>query len=199
MESLLTGGIEVVQNSLQGVIDRQRIFLLVRFKLAHRCIIGMATDEIEALERTHRSGTHSDDMSEVRLDMCNRLTGHGDDLRVHGMLIGIGRLNRQERTRTHMERHLIGLDTAGMQVCQYFLCKMQSCRRCCHTALDTRINGLVGLQIALFGLTVEVRRDRQFAGCIEYLGKRHILFIPRKTHGEGITQNLLFIGTKNYL
>ena len=39
--------------------------------------------------------------------------GDSDDLGVHGVLIGIGGLDGQERTCAYMERHLIGLYSTG--------------------------------------------------------------------------------------
>ena len=93
----------------------------------------------------------------------NRLYGclwYGDNLGVHGVLVGICYLHGLEGTCTHMQGHFGGLNAALTQSVQYFVGKMQACSRCCYRTLDTRIDSLISGLVALLRLAVEVWRNR---------------------------------------
>ena len=57
---------------------------------------------------------------------------------------------------------------------------MQACRRGSHTTFDFGIDGLVGAEVAGFGLTVEVWRNRKLAAGIKDLCPGDVLRIPAK-------------------
>ena len=126
--------------------------------------------------------------------MCNGLSRDGDDLRVHGMLVGISGLHRQECSCADMEGQFVGLNAPSMEVSEDGFGKMQAgCGRSDRT-FDARINGLVGLEIRSFGLAVQVGRNGQFPCGIKNLREGDVISVPLKTHGEGISQSLLLIG-----
>ena len=67
----------------------------------------LTADEIETFERPHTRGTNGNYLAQLALDMFNCAFGHGNDLGVHGVLVGVGGLDRQESARTHMKRHFV--------------------------------------------------------------------------------------------
>ena len=108
MQRLLPRRLQVIDNRLQTVLYTQRELVFIWFELAHRRLVGVAAYEIETLEGTHTGRANRDDMTQFGDDMLNGLFRYGDDLRVHRVLIRIGRLHRQERTGTHVQRQFFG-------------------------------------------------------------------------------------------
>src|SRR3712207_7719573 len=66
----------------------------------------------------------------------------------------------------------------GVEIAQHSIGKVQACRGCSHASLYLAVHRLVGSLIAFLGLTVEIRRNRQLAHGLKYLGKAHLRGIP---------------------
>ena len=79
---------------------------------------------------------------------------HGDDLRVHGVLVGIRRLYRLEGAGAHMQCDLGRLYAPLAQTVKYLIGEMQTRSRSRYRTFDTLIDSLVGGLIALLRLTI---------------------------------------------
>ena len=113
-------------------------------------------------------------MTKVGNDCFNCITRHGDNLGVHGMLIGIRHLHRLESTCTYMQGEFGCLYALLAQAVEDIIREMQTRSRSRYRTFDARIDGLVGGFVALFGLAIEVWRDRQFAYGVEDLCKAEV-------------------------
>ena len=129
--------VQIIQNRLQSIMNRQGIFFFVWLKLRYSRILRMTPNKIEALQRAHTRCSHRYDLTQLALDMRNRLARYSYNLRVHRMFVRVGCLNRQECTRTHMQRHLVRLNTASTHILQDLLRKMQTGRRRGYRSFDT--------------------------------------------------------------
>ena len=86
----------------------------------------LMTNEIQTLECTHTSSADRHDMSEIVDDRLDGGHRHGDDLRVHGVLVGIGYLDGLECARTHMQGDFGCLYASLAQSEEYLVGEMQA-------------------------------------------------------------------------
>ena len=101
------------------------------------------------------------------------------------MFVGVGRLHRQECSCADMKGQFVGLDAPAMEVCEDGFGKMQAGCWSSDRTFDTRINGLVGLEVGSFGLAVQVRRNGQFACGIENLREGDVISVEKLGLIEG--------------
>ena len=99
------------------------------------------------------------------------LAAHGNILRVHGMFADGCTLDGLKGTCPDVQRHLLPLNAAGIDVLQHTLREVQSCGRSRYAALDFGIYRLIGRLVALLRSTVQVWRYGQFTNGINHLGK----------------------------
>ena len=211
MKDILVRSVQPIEQGLQGVGRGERSVLLIGLELGNRKsrkskverpsfglkATKLETDPIERLKGAHGGGADGDDMAQPSLYMGYCGARHGDNLRMHGVLVGVGGLNGQESAGTDMERQFVGLYASTAEVRQNGFGKMQSGSRRRYRSLDARIDGLVGAFVALLSLAVEVGRNGQFADGVQYLRKRDRGIVPFEANGVGITPLRLFIGTED--
>ena len=110
--------------------------------------------------------------------MFNRIPSHGNKLRMHLVSFYRFAFHRFECPCPYVECHLFTFDASRVDIGQYLWSKMQSGRRGSYRPFDLRVNGLVGLQVALLRLAVQIGRNGQYACGIQYLGKGERSIIP---------------------
>ena len=84
---------------------------------------------------------------------------------------------------TYVKGQLLALYAVGIEVGQYAFCEMKSCRWSGHRSLNLGIDGLIGTEVALFGLTIQVGRNGQFSQRLQHLGEGKTSF-PAETYLE---------------
>ena len=146
---------------------------------------------IKTLERPHTRRPHGDAPTVVPQYSVEDRTAHADILSVHLMPLNLRTLDGLERPRTNVKRHLCALKTAIIQPLQHTLREVETSRRSRYTTLYLRIYCLVRRLVTLLRLPVQVRRDGQFARCVEQFGKSHVPTVPLKTHTHASLVRLL--------
>ena len=101
---------------------------------------------------------------------------------MHLMATELLTLHGSERSGSHMQRKLGTFYAASIDAGQHLRREVQSCRGCCHTAFDLRVDGLVGLHVALFCGTIEIWRNWQLTRGLQHLCPCHVGIIPVKLH-----------------
>ena len=114
--------------------------------------------------------------------MLKGMTVDDDVLCVHVMAFDLLRLHGFEGSGAYMQRHLIADDAMSVDIFQHAVGEMQSCCRCCHTAFDLGVDGLVSGLVALLRLAVEIRRDGQFTHRLKNVGKVDLIIVPLKVN-----------------
>ncbi|CCX78621.1 uncharacterized protein BN560_02890 [Parabacteroides johnsonii CAG:246] len=98
--------------------------------------------------------------------------------------------HRLECPGSDMKRQFFPSDPPRINSSQNFRSKMQTRCRSGHRTFYLGINRLIGLQITFLGFTVQIRRDRQYARCIQQVGKRASRMIPCKLDEMAIPAGL---------
>ena len=163
------------QHVLQRLLGRDGGCALIGFPLTDMQVVSrqrgvvfqLQSHVVEAFEGTYAGGSDGDGLTVVGQQTLDGLTAHGNILRMHGVLADGLALDRTEGARTDMQRNFLPLDTTGIDGLQYSRREMQSGGRCCHAALDFRIDRLIGGLVALLCLAVQVRRNGQFTHGVE--------------------------------
>ena len=143
---------------------------------------------VEAFEGAHTGGTDGNRLTIVIEEFGDGLTTHADVFRVHLVTLHLLTLDGLERTSSHVEGQLFALDTVSIQISQHLWGEMKAGRWSSHTAFDLRIDSLVGGLIAVLRLTIEIRRNRQFAHHVDDGGETDVS-IPFKVDTMGGTMN----------
>ncbi len=65
---------------------------------------------------------------------------------------------------------------------------MQTGGRSCHAALDAAVDRLIVGRVRIFRLAVEIWRDRDIAGSLHDRSEGHLLIVPFKLNGMGISR-----------
>ena len=136
--------------------------------------VELCAQEIQAFQGAHAGGTNSDNMPEVVDNCLDSGLRHRDNLRMHGMLVGICHLHGLEGTCTNMQGHLRSLYAPLAQTAEHIICEMQTRSRSRHRTFNARINGLISCLVAFLRLAIEVWRNRQFAYGIKNLSKTEV-------------------------
>ena len=95
----------------------------------------------------------------------------GNVLGMHVVSAYVLALDGTERACSDVQRHLLALNAAGIDVAEHTLREVESRRWRRHRALYLGVDRLVGYLVALLRLAVEVRRDGKLADGIDDLGK----------------------------
>ena len=122
--------------------------------------VELCAKEIETLQGSHAGGAYCDDMTEVGNDLLDCLAWHGDNLSMHGMLVGISHLHGLESTRTDVQGDFGSLYTLLAQAVKDIIREVKTRSGGSHRTFDARIDGLIGRFIALLSLAIEVWRNR---------------------------------------
>ena len=127
----------------------------------------------------------------------NRLATHTDKLGMHLVSFYLLTLHWFKSACSNMKSQLLTINTMCIKGCKHFWRKMQSSGRCCYTAFDFGIDGLIGSFVALFCLTIQIGRNRQLAHHINQLGKGDIP-IPLKINTMTRTMQFSACCTNRY-
>ena len=96
-----------------------------------------------------------------------------------------------------MERYLLAPDAAPVDVGQDFGREVQTRRGCGDRTFYLRIDRLVGRQVALLGLAVQVGRDGQDTGGVEQVREGESLVVPREVDAVAVAVALLPLGAED--
>ena len=96
---------------------------------------------------------------------------HGNMLCVHVVVANLLALDWLEGAGTNVQGNLLALNAVAVQFCQHLGGEVQTCRGGSHTALYLGIDGLVGGEVALLRLSVQIGRNGKFARLFEKFGK----------------------------
>ena len=127
---------------------------------------------IKALEGADTGSAYGNSPATVVKQLCDGLTPHADKLGMHLVAFHLIALDRLERASPHVESQFLTIYAMSVESGQDLRRKVQASRRSSHTALDFRIDSLVGGLVAILRLTVEIRRNRQLTHGINDLGER---------------------------
>ena len=116
---------------------------------------------------------------------------------MHGMSIHLFRLNRLKGGGAHMQSHFLTFYLLIVDALQHRGREMQSCRRCRHRTLDTRINRLIRALVALLRLAIQIWRNRNLTGLLQQIAKRNLSGRPRKTNTLRLIFHAYMLGRKN--
>ena len=186
MESWQVVTIKIVEQRTQG-LDRSDFGMgLIRFPLGHMKLffaeVGtgdeFGTHIIEALQRAHTRRAHRDSFSIMGDEPFQGAPTHTDKFGVHRVAFYLLALHGLEGAGPHMQRQFLALQSVGIQVGQHPVGEMESGGGRRHTALDFRVDGLIGLLVALLCGTVEIGRDGQFAYRLEQFGPADLRVVP---------------------
>ena len=153
-------------------------------------------DEIERLECAQGCGADGDDKSEVVEQVSDGLRGDGDDLGVHGVLVGVVGLDGLESAGSDMEGQFGGADALCTEGVEHLVGEVESGGGCGDGAFDARIDGLVGGFVGLLGVAVEVGRYGQFAELVEYLGEGERAVVPGEAYGVRVADGVETLGAE---
>ena len=98
VQRFLPCSLQIINNGLQTIFHTYSERMFVWFKLPHGRVLGMAPDEIQALQRAHTGCSYGNDTPKVPNDMRYRYFRHSDNLCMHRVFIRIGCLHRQKCT-----------------------------------------------------------------------------------------------------
>ena len=150
------------QQGLKGLNSGQAWRCLVWFPLLHLSqrlmVIGPDTKIIQAFESTDARCSDSHRTTSVGDETLDGGTLYTDKLTMHLMAANRLTLDGLKGAGSDMKRHLFALYSEGVDVMKHTVGEMQSGGRCCHTALDACIDGLVGYLVIRLGMAVEVWR-----------------------------------------
>lgn len=124
---------------------------------------GQNAHVVETLQCAHAGCSHGNGGTFVRYEPFYGGAVHGNVLRVHVVVANLLALDGFEGAGTNVQGHLLALYAVGIQFCQHLGGEVQACRGGGHTALYLGVDGLVGGEVALLCLSVQVGRDGQFA------------------------------------
>ena len=162
--------VQVVQDGLQGRWGGDALLLggqLIGLPLADVQFffggIGMIhqgqSDVIEAFQGAYGSRSDGDGLSLVSQQLHEGLSGDGDILRVHLVAFYFFAFDRFEGAGSHVQGQFLQVRSLLAQGFQYAGREVQSGCRGSYRAFDFRVNRLVGHEVALLRLPVEVGRD----------------------------------------
>ena len=138
----------------------------------------LETHIVKALKRSDAGGTNGDSTTLMSNEFLYGVSSHADKLCMHLMPLYLLTLHWLEGSCSHMEGQLLTIDAMSIDISQNLWCKMQSGSRSSHTALDLRINRLIGGFVTLLSLTIKVRGNRQFSHSVNDLCKGDVVAIP---------------------
>ena len=144
----------------------------------------LQTHIVEALQGADTRGADGNGLSLVTDQFGDGLTAHTDILGMHLMTLDFLALHGLKRACADVQRQFLTVDAVGINRLKHLRCEMQTGCRCRHTALNLRIDRLVGGLVALLRRTVQIRRNGQFTHGVDDLSETH-RGIPREVDAVG--------------
>ena len=187
--------VQVVEYVLQGLVGGQAVVgRLVGHPLFHdqlfRGGLGMSRQKhayvIEALQRAHRGGAYGHDVPQATLQPLDALAAHGDELGVHLVPLDGLALDGLKGSGAHMQGHLLAAYAFRVDSGQHLRGEVQSGGRRRYRTFDFRVDRLVGLQVALLRLAVQIGGDGQHACRVEDVGEGVAGVIPAEANLVGV-------------
>ena len=150
---------------------------------------------VQALEGAHACGAHGNNGSGSGGKLGEEVTRHADELGVHVVSANVVALHGLESAGTHMQSELTAGNATTVALGKHLVGKVQTCRGCCHAAVDVAVHGLVVGEVAFLGATVQVRRNGNLAQRLEHRGKCHFVAIPAEDYLKCVATALATGGT----
>ena len=198
--------VQIIQNVLQRVVGGEPVVLrvvgipLFHHQLVARGVLVVREDDahiVQALQRADGGRPDGDDVPQLLLDVRYRTPFHRDIFRVHLVPLDGLALHGLEGPRPDVERYLLAPDAAPVDVGQDFGREVQARRGCGDRPFYLRIDCLVGRQVALLGLAVQVGRDGQDTGGVEQVREGESLVVPREVDAVAVAVALLPLGAED--
>ena len=169
MQDVQTPLVHVFQQGLQGLasVGQSLVFLGVWHPLLHMEVFlalhGQKSHVVETLQGAHTGGANGNGRASVCNEPFYGCAVYGNVLRVHVVAANLLALDWLEGAGTNVQGNLLALYAMVVQFCQHLGGEVQTCRGGSHTALYLGVDGLVGGEVALLCLSVQVGRNGQFA------------------------------------